>query len=64
MFLYIASHAQSKGEEDMLSTLGQKQARLLGEHLKAQGFGGRILCAESPCAMQTASIPSRRSSAR
>ena len=56
MFLYIASHAQSMSGKDTLSALGQKQARLLGEHLKAQGFGGKILCAESPCVMQTASI--------
>lgn len=56
MFLYITSPAQSRADGKAITRLGKMQARLLGEHLKAQGFGGRILCAEAPCAMETASI--------
>ena len=53
MFLYVASHGQAQG---VLSALGKKQARLLGEHLRSLSFGGRILSATSPCTMETATI--------
>lgn len=56
MFLYITSPAQAQINGKTITRLGQKQARLLGEHLRAQGFCGKILCAEAPCAMETASI--------
>lgn len=56
MFLYIAAHAQAGENTETLSALGKKQARLLGEHLKARAFSGRILAATAPCVTETARI--------
>ena len=55
MVRYITTHGQVEPNTQALTALGKEQASLLGAHLRAQEFCGRILCAEG-AALETAQI--------